>query len=231
MSSSSLYLFGPQESNLPTEILQDISQRLNNDADLAPLRSIISLLPQHWSETERSNSDIFSRETSQQLDALCQLLQQDRVPELKNRRCVFDNCLTVILHAIHLLDLDKQSHHSIIDRETTHGQQSFQGFCIGLLSAVAAASASSRSNYFECSRQALFLAVHIGSIVDKDEEDQLDARHLSKSFSLRWKSSVSKADIDSLIESFPKVCHVLIPQLSAALSNFEKCTDLHILCD
>ena len=119
--------------------------------------------------------------------------------------------LTIISHITQYISYLRQfgeplTHESIIKGVAVGG--GIQGFCIGLLSALAVASAKTEDDVGYFAAIAFRLAFCIGAYVDFDQRQGGNAK--ASTLALRWKASTTLEDIELLLSRYPDVSLLFI---------------------
>lgn len=214
-SLPSLLVFGPHTEFPPEEILEDLRQDLNSKARLSALKDAAIGLPRFWNSLLDFDPELRQVPGDRYLGQLEQWLRhggsfphpQGAAPNH------YGLAVTVLLqisqYSRYLDHLGKHSHSQVLTSVKAGG---IQGFCVGVLSAIAVASAETEAELGSAAAVALRFAVCIGAYVDKDgiyAQEPVD----STCVAVRWKEATSngKAEVADILQSFPKVRHYAPP--------------------
>lgn len=183
-------LFGPQCSNVD-EVSAQISTALAEDSSLQFISEILQELPSLWADITKALPSLCKVSGDEQIIALVQHLHGSPSPPTGEPKNIILTPLTVISQILELIKL----------RELT-GEQDIidtQGFCVGFLAAIVAAS--SKDDFQSLTATTIRLAVCIGALVDLDELNHGACR----SIVVRWKELAACKKFQHVIASHPKV--------------------------
>lgn len=201
-----LILCGPQSSAYDSTTLLSLSDRIHRLPDSSAILGQVLALRQHWALTESRCPALFAPTASKEVEAVIDVIANKALPPPGSALCLFDSCITVLLHVTQLLELDGKAHFQILNRSGSDTTRiSFQGFCVGLISAVAASSAASRSHFVDSIGNAILLAACIGSIVDRDNFERDLREHSVAVISVRSKLSTSLSVVENIVTHHPDV--------------------------
>ena len=205
----SLIIFGPHTDFPVGESLEELRQELNSVPRLSALSHAVSDLPRFWNSLVDFDTEL------RQIPGVSYLGQLGEW--LRDGGCLPHNqsdapnhyglAVTILLqisqYSCFLNHLGKDSHPRVLRSVESGG---IQGFCSGFLNAIAIASSETEVELGSAAAVALRLAVCIGAYVDLDGIYSQKPEKYS-CVVIRWKktSSDGKAEVASMIESFPNV--------------------------
>lgn len=203
----SLVVFGPQTSQPTADQLERIRDTLLNNAHLQSFAAAIEDLGSFWELLVNADKNLAHLAGSEELRTLQTWLDQGTFPPTSTEPLsnTVLTPLTVIVHVVEYFDsLEDQalgcSHSEMLQSVTDAG---IQGFCSGLLTAVAVACSSTESNLIRLACVSLRLAVVIGAYIDLDE----DTRELEKKaacLAVRWSNPEQEQFVRSSLEGMPE---------------------------
>lgn len=205
----SLVVFGPQTPHPTADQLERIRATLLNNAHLQSFAAAIEDLDSFWELLVNADPNLANLAGSEQLHLLRTWLDQGTFPPTSSNP--LSNAvltpLTVIVHVVEYLDsLNDQalgcSHSELLQSVTDAG---IQGFCSGLLTAVAVACSSTESNLIRLACVSLRLAVVIGAYVDLDESSG-ELEKEAACLAVRWTNPEQERSVRSSLEDTPEVC-------------------------
>ena len=204
-SSPSLLVFGSQSSWPPSEHLARLRSRLLNDQKLAKLLASIRELPSLWNTIIDAEPQLSQVRAGDQLNVLLRWVDDGALPPssgfLPN---VLNTPLTVITHLVQYFDYlrDTNRSHAQILRSAQRG--GFQGFCSGLLSAIALACSKNEDNINELGSIAVRIALLAGAFIDLDSLTSTETGEYA-CLAVRYKSNTIRDEVEELVQRFPKV--------------------------
>ncbi|OSS44048.1 hypothetical protein B5807_11143 [Epicoccum nigrum] len=203
----SLVVFGPQTPHPTADQLERIRATLLNNAHLQSFAAAIEDLDSFWELLVNADPNLANLAGSEQLHLLRTWLDQGTFPPTSSNP--LSNAvltpLTVIVHVVEYLDsLNDQalgcSHSELLQSVTDAG---IQGFCSGLLTAVAVACSSTESNLIRLACVSLRLAVVIGAYVDLDESSG-ELEKEAACLAVRWTNPEQERSVRSSLEDTPE---------------------------
>lgn len=226
----SILVFGPQTELPSEEALSDLRHELVGNPRLSALRKGVAELPRVWESLVASDADLGAVPGSENLGRLAQWLagsgslprggEEGAAAAVPNHYGLAVTVLLQISQYVRYLDLVEGGGHREGGEEDAHGRVlgavggsssgggggGVQGFCVGLLSAVAVAGAKEGTVLGTAAAVALRLAVCIGAYVDRDGVFAPEPSQ-TQCVAVRWKdgAGAEKAALDATIRSFPQV--------------------------
>ena len=209
LTSPSLVVFGPQTSHPTADQLECIRSTLLNNAHLQSFAAAIEDLDSFWGSLITADQNLARLPGSDALRTLRTWLDQGAFPP-KSSKPLSNTVLTpltVIIHVVEYLDsLEDQalgcSHTEVLKSVADAG---IQGFCSGLLTAVAVACSSTESNFVRLASVSLRLAVVIGAYVDLDGFFRKEKEGFA-CLAIRWSNPEQENSIRSILKDMPEVC-------------------------
>lgn len=205
----SLVVFGPQSSPTSAEWLGQLRSTLLGNRRLNRLVSAVNQLDSVWSDLALADPSFREIPGQQHLRAFSQWISDhgssDPPAELSQLNLLLTP-LTVIGHVVeyfNYLEVSGLSHEQLLDSAAVSGG-GFQGFCTGLLAAVALSLAKDEEEAVALSAAALAQAMALGAYVDLDGCFATPPREFS-CLSVRWKNSSETPSVMNVIEGFPEV--------------------------
>ncbi|GAB1316607.1 S-adenosyl-L-methionine-dependent N-methyltransferase [Madurella fahalii] len=205
----SLVVFGPQSSPTSAEWLGQLRSTLLGNRRLDRLVSAVNQLDSVWSDLALADPSFNEIPGKQHLRAFSSWISGnaslDPPTELSQLNLLLTP-LTVISHVVeyfNYLEVSGLSHEQILDSTSVSGG-GFQGFCTGLLAAVALSLAKDEEEAVSLSAEALGLAMALGAYVDLDGHFATPSREFS-CLSVRWRSGTETPLIMKAIEGHPEV--------------------------
>lgn len=215
MALASLIAFGPQTSTPSTEYLSRLRVNLLNDPRLRTFLRAIKELPKTWQTLVESNSDLRNVPGLQSISDIHQWVDQgESAWTTKVLPNVLLTQLTVIIHIVEYfqyLDNGKRNAtHSQVLEGVLHG--GIQGFCSGLLAAIALACSKDEGGVNVLGAVALRLAMCIGAFVDL-EGAFASTPHEACCLAVRWRPEAGRDQVRAILRGYPDVrifCDVLL---------------------
>ncbi|KAI9375905.1 hypothetical protein BJX61DRAFT_548425 [Aspergillus egyptiacus] len=197
-------VFGPQTTLPSAEVIFQLRASLLLNPRLYPVRDSIKELPHIWPVLLTHDPTLQKVPGAQALHDLRDWLVNGKFPsvdEIYELPAVFATPFTVILHiAQYLCYTDPKNqgptHEQVVGYVKDRG--GIQGFCTGLLSAVAVATSPDVATLYSQIRVALNLAVGIGGYIDLD-----CAGNAIRSIAVRSRICTSSSELDDYLLEFP----------------------------
>jgi len=207
MALPSLLVFGPQTTWPTSTYLSQLRAILLLDARLDTFLAAIKALPSLWQDLVEHDPCLA---TVPGLNSVQDLLDWLKHGEMPTRADVPPNVLTmpltIIIHVVQFLhyihsEAEKSSYGQILENVKAGG---VQGFCTGLLTAIAVACSKDEESVNELGAVALRLALCIGAYVDLDGAFA-DQPLETSSIAVRWKSEKGREMISETLKDYPNV--------------------------
>lgn len=206
-NSPSLIVFGAQTTPPTLEFLTLLRGCLLHDPLLQHFLIAIKGLPALWQDLIEHDLDLQRVPGHESLDAIQQWLNNgSSICTSEIPPNVLSSPLTVIIHIVQYFHYLRNNgcgatHASILQSAQIGG---IQGFCTGLLSAIAIACSKSEDMIVELAATALRLAVCIGAYVDLDGAFANPPNETS-CLVVRWRSDVQKDFLHTVLRGCPEV--------------------------
>lgn len=200
MAIPSLIAFGAIAQWPASERLDQIRTTLQSQPSLAPVRKAIQDLPSVWQALAQqdSNLDSAGEAAAEQLSQW--VVGASPSQNLQDRGNVTRMPLTAIAQLVHYISYLRQGeepHEAILKSVASGG--GIQGFCIGLLSALAVASAKTEDEVGKYAAGSVQLAFCVGTYVDLDQHRNGEESKAT-TLAVRWKAPTTLDDVQRLLE-------------------------------
>ena len=204
MPLPSLLVFGPQTSWRNSEQLSQFRDLLVVEPRLHSFVDAIRNLPTLWNDLLQYDSRL---EQTSGLDSIKKVSRwldgEDLSVSVDVQPNTLTTILTIIVHLTQYLyyidnDIDYPSQSKVIENIQAGG---VQGFCIGLLSAVAVASSRNEEDLNHFGAIALRLALCAGAYVDLDRILNVDTVFLA----VRWRTETSYERVEEILKGYSNV--------------------------
>lgn len=199
-------LFGPQ-STLTTESISEIRSTIVQDPALSFLHDVLRNLPLLWPSILKAWPALNSLPGETYLVQLGRFFQEGGDP---SAFCETSNIISAPLAVVsQIIDFWKTKDH-INCFHFSEGPAErpplldVQGFCIGSLTAAAAACSHNTEDFENFSSKAVHLAVCIGAAVDFDA---LDTSFRGYSIAIRWRSDLEHQYLEDLLDYYHSVSY------------------------
>ncbi|KAL6718201.1 hypothetical protein ACLMJK_004289 [Lecanora helva] len=206
MTLPSLIAFGALAPWPAPDILRQLQDSIRNHKSLKPIIQAIEELPLLWRALSKQDpvlNDIAGEAAAYQL---AQWATSSRtIQDLENNGNVTRMPLTIMFQIaqyvsyLHTCDC-RNGHESIIESVRAGG--GIQGFCIGLLSALAVASAKAENDVGNFAAVSVRLAFCVGAYVDLDRHHN-GGGSKTLTLAVRWRAPTTYEDIQNLLLRFP----------------------------
>lgn len=191
-------LFDSQCDNLDESVLR-IRRAINEDSTLEFLTDVLADLPSLWPLFTEADPELSQLSGDSQLSALKKVMQGELPSSCVKATNLLLTPLTVIQQLADFLKLRGSASHPAFGSSSpveagTHIAD-VQGFCVGILAAIAVASARDESEFQTIASKVIRLAVYMGAVVD------LDARVSGSrsSLAIRWRSPVQYVKLQQFL--------------------------------
>lgn len=212
MALPSLIAFGAVSPWPGAEKLGLLRDALMQLEALKPVIKALEELPSLWTELSKRDHSLNSIPGEAAAEHLAQWAAGKRSPELveekgNTMRMSLTITAQIMYYVRYLHQHDEPLHHeSLLERAAACG--GVQGFCIGLLNALAVASAKTEAEVGEFAAVSVRLAFCIGAYVDLDRSRNEGASKAS-TLAVRWKTPMTLEDIQNLLSKHPDVSFVV----------------------
>lgn len=201
----SIVAFGSQTTWPSSEYLSQMRNSLLLDPRLRTFITAIKELPHFWQDLLNHNPDLSVVPAQACLDDLVEWLNHGAFKTTKGVPAnVLTMPFTIILHIcqyFHYLDRLHSRHSEVLEKLKTGG---VQGFCTGMLTAIAVASSRNEEEINVMGAVALKLALCVGAYVDLDGTSA-DVGHATNSIAVRWRSGGGHDRVLDTLKRFPDV--------------------------
>ena len=212
MTLPSLIAFGAISSWPSSDRLHQIQHVLQQQETLKPIIREIQELPLLWKALLKQDPSLNSTAGEVAADHLAQWISGARAAQdVEDNGNVTRMALTIVAQIAHYISYLRQrdeplDHESVIKAVAAGG--GIQGFCIGLLSALAVASGKTEADVGNLAAVSVRLAFCVGVYVDLDRHRNSGDSKAS-TLALRWKAPTTLEDIQSLLSRHPDVSSVV----------------------
>ena len=208
MASPSLIAFGALAPLPPSDRLNQLRNALQHKDSLKPIVKAIQELPLLWKDLSNQDTILHSIPGAAAADQLAQWINGAGTTHIVgDQGNVTKMPLTTIAHIVqyicYLHQCDGPLGHQSIKESVAVGG-GIQGFCIGLLSALAVASGKTEDDVGQFAAISVRLAFCVGAYVDLDQHRNGDDSKASN-LAIRWKSPSVLEDIQRLLSRHPDV--------------------------
>lgn len=211
MTLPSLIAFGALAPLPASDRLDQLRNALQEQVCLKPIVKAIQELPLLWKALSNQEPSLNSIAGEAAADYLAQWITGARVDQIvEDKGNVIRMPWTTVSHIVDYISYLRQSdaplgHESVIKSVAASG--GIQGFCIGLLSALAVASGKTENDIGKFAADSVRLAFCIGAFVDLDRHrNGGDSRALT--LAVRWKSPTTLEDIQRLVSKHVNVSFI-----------------------
>ena len=211
-----LIVFGPQTSCPSKGFLAEIRKYMLSEPRLVTFLEALKDLPSLWDRLVDHDETLKALPGRETLVRLGNWIQHGELPdEVIAESNLFGMPLTIVVHIVqyfHYLD-GNISHNQLMEDVNTAG---VQGFCLGLLSAVAVGCAREEAEIDDQAAVALQLAVCIGAYIDLHRVHTVDSFD-SVSLAVRWRSATSHNSLLEVLQTYPEVSNNTLHSVSKLL--------------
>jgi malonyl CoA-acyl carrier protein transacylase len=210
MASSTLLLFGPQALLFDEQYFGRIRHRVTSNAENQWILDVLEDFPSHWPALCQKvpkfglipGPPLTKKLVGWLRTGEMGILDQDNQPAAHLPNVILSP-LVVMAQLLEYAQLFQKNEQNRTDYSIPEHNTETLGFCLGILSAFAVSSSSTRAQFLHNGAAALRLAMTIGALVDAN-----DAHHAagpSSSLAAVWKMGQSKSDLLRVLEDFPEV--------------------------
>lgn len=213
-----LIVFGPQTSCPSKGFLAEIRKYILSEPRLLTFLEALKDLPSLWNRLVDHDDRLKAIPGHEILVRLGNWIQHGEFPdEVIAESNLFGMPLTIVIHIVqyfHYLD-GNISHNQLMEDVNTAG---VQGFCLGLLSAVAVGCARQEAEIDAQASVALRLAVCIGAYIDLHRVNTVESFD-SISLAVRWRSVTSHNSLLEVLQTYPDVSNHTLHSASKLLET------------
>ena len=199
-----LVVFGPQTSCPSKGFLAEIRKYILSEPRLVTFLEALNDLPSLWDRLVDHDERLKAIPGRETLVRLRNWIQHGELPdEVIAESNLFGMPLTIVIHIVQYFHYlaGNISHNQLMEDVSTAG---VQGFCLGLLSAVAVGCARQEAEIEAQASVALRLAVCIGAYVDLHRVNTVESFD-SVSLAVRWRSVTSHNSLLEVLQTYPDV--------------------------
>ena len=210
-----LIVFGAHTPCPSKPFLDEIRNYLLLEPRLSTFLEALKSLPRLWDRLVHHDQALKAVPGRETLERLADWIQHGELPDgMTVESNLFSMPLTIIIHIVQYLHYleGHVSHSKLMEDLSTAG---VQGFCLGLLSAVAIGCARQEAEVQAQAAVALRLAACIGAYIDLHRMYTTDSFE-TVSLAVRWKSSTDHSLLLEVLQSYPEVSD----PVSKSTSNF-----------
>lgn len=206
MTTPGLISFGTVSQRPAPDQLDEVRTLLQQQSYLAPICHTLQGLKKLWETLISQNASLESINgpyTATQLSEWITGAISSK--QLENNGSLLQMPLTILVHIaqyIVYLRHGEESHEAIIDSTALGG---VQGFGIGILSALAIASAKTENDLGRLGATSIKFAFCIGAYVDLDYRRRCGQNGRTRTLSVRWKTPTTFADVETLVNKHSEV--------------------------
>ena len=208
-----LIVFGAQTSCPSEEFLAEIRKYLLSEPRLSAFLEALKNLPSLWDRLVRHDQLLKTVPGREILQRLGDWIQHGALPDGNVAESnLFGMPLTIVIHFVQYFHyLAGNTRHTELIQDVNNA--GVQGFCLGLLSAVAVGCARQEAEVTILAAVALRLAACIGAYIDLHRSYTADAFD-TISLAVRWKSSTSHDLVLEALQAYPEVSDLTTFSLS-----------------
>ena len=212
MALPSLIAFGALAPCPESDRLDQLRKALQHHNSLKPIREAIQELPFLWKALSTQDHSLHSINGKAAADQLAQWIDgadtaQMVVDKGNVTRMPFTTIAQIAQYVSYLHQNDEPLRHESIRKSAVVGG-GIQGFCIGLLSALAVASGKTEDDVGNFAAMSVQLAFCVGAYVDLDRHRNGGDSEAS-TLAVRWKTPTTLEDIQRLLSKHPDVSPII----------------------
>lgn len=220
MPLPTLLCFGPQIKSLDAKYLLQVREVLVLDPRLRSFVDAIETLPNLWNVIVEKDTRLQRTSGLDSINTLLGWIQGKDVNLHEGGQNTLTLPLTIIVHLAQYFyyldnDVDYPSQRTVLE-SVAHG--GVQGFCAGLLTAVAVACSHSEDDVNRFGAVALRLALCIGAYVDLDSISNIQTISLA----VRWRSQMARDRIRQIIKGYSDAYIMVIADYCSVTVNVDK---------
>ena len=200
MPLPSLLCFGPQIQTLDAEYLSQVREVLVLEPRLRVFVTAIETLPDLWKLLVEKNSRLQGTSGFDSINQLLRWIEGKGIHLHQGGQNTLTLPLTIIVQLTQYFyyldnDVDYPSQRAVLESVARRG---IQGFCAGLLTAVAVACSQNEDDVNRFGAVALRLAFCIGAYVDLDSISNIKTASLA----VRWRSQMGRERIREILKGY-----------------------------
>ena len=212
MACPSLVVFGSQTTWPSPEYLSQLRATLLLEPSLHPFLTAIKDLHSVWQKLVQWDPRLEAVPGKESLANISHWLDHGDFPTTSRRfPNVLSTPLTTIIHIVQYLRYIEEnkaiSHSQILECASKGG---VQGFCTGILTALAVALSKDEADVITLGGIALRLAVGIGAYVDLDGAYS-NPPNETCCYAIRWRAELGKDKVLEILNAYPDVCAYSMP--------------------
>jgi hypothetical protein len=207
---ATVLLFGPQALSFSTQSIQRLQASLNNDPDNAWMKDVIDELPDFTKRAAKQFPNLQIAPAATLQYHLRDWIRGDADISPAGSETLSNALLTPLVVLDQLTQYTQYVQLAHIDvglGSDEYGPQTRRieslGFCTGLLTALAVASASCRATFHKYGAVAIRLAALVGAVVDAEEV--AGNFGVSKTFSTACRSPSQEIELQTILNEFTEV--------------------------
>ena len=226
MALPSLIAFGALAPWPASDRLDLLRNALQRHSSLKPIIQVIQELPLLWkalSDQDQSLHSIAGEAAADQLARWINGAGPTQTVDDKGNviRMPLTTITQIVQYVSYLCQYDELLRHESIKRNAAVGG-GFQGFCIGLLSALAVASGKTEDDVGNFAAASVRLAFCVGAYVDLDQHRN-GGDSKASTLAVRWKTPTTLEDIQRLLSKHPDVGLISILHISISHAGIITC--------
>ncbi|KAI0165152.1 putative polyketide synthase [Hypoxylon sp. FL1284] len=207
-SANTLLLFGPQALSYDDVYFERVRLNVIGNERNRWILDVVEDLGSYWAELREAIPSLGAIPGEAWLRRLSHWLLSGR-PEEERNSPIPNIVLSPLVVIGHLVEYIQHAHtfrgqpglgDSVYEQQRLANTETL-GFCIGILSAFAVSSSSTRAQFCQNGGAALRLAMVIGALVDA--QDTQIAESQSISLATTWKSEQTPSKLHDVLENFP----------------------------
>ena len=208
MALPSLIAFGALAPYPESDRLDQLRNALQQHNSLKPIIKAIQELPSLWKALSTQDQSLHSIDGKAAADQLAQWINGADTAHIVDdkgnvTRMPFTTIAQIAQYVSYLRQNDEPLRHESIRKSAALGG-GIQGFCIGILSALAVASGKTEDDVGNFAAMSVRLAFCVGAYVDLDRHRN-GGDSKASTLAVRWKTPTTLEDIQRLLSRHPDV--------------------------
>ena len=226
MALPSLIAFGALAPWPASDRLDQLRNALQHHNSLKPITKAIQELPLLWKALSNQDQSLHSIAGEAAADQLAQWISGAGTAQLVDdkgnvTRMPLTTIAQIAQYVSYLCQYEEPLRHESIIKSAAIGG-GIQGFCIGLLSALAVASGKTEDDVGNFAAMSVRLAFCVGAYVDLDgHRNGGDSK--ASTIAVRWKTPTTLEDIQRLLSRHPDVSLIIIFHISILHASIITC--------